>query len=67
MKKITYTAYLMFLFVAYIYTIAGVIPKEIAATFNIKDSDVVFAFTFFTVGTTSAIFINGKKYQTRFF
>lgn len=59
MNKITYTAYLMFLFVAYIYTIAGVIPKEIAATFNIKDSDVVFAFTFFTIGTTSAIFING--------
>ena len=47
MKKITYTSYLMFLFIGYIFTIAGVIPQDIATTFGVKDSDVVFAFTFF--------------------
>ena len=59
MKRTTYTAYLMFLFIGYIFTIAGVIPQDIAATFAIKDSDVVFAFTFFIVGSTTAIFFNG--------
>lgn len=59
MKSITYTAYLMFLFIGYIFTVAGVIPQDIAETFGVKDADVVFVFTFFIVGTTSAIFLNG--------
>lgn len=59
MKRTTYTAYFMFLFIGYIFTIAGVVPQDIAVTFGVKDSDVVFAFTFFIVGTTSAILLNG--------
>lgn len=59
MKKLTYTSYILFLFLGYIFTIVGVVSKNMALSFNVTDADIIFAFTFFTVGTTSAIFING--------
>ncbi len=59
MKKLTYGAYMLFIFTGYIFTIMGIVSKDIATTFGVTDADIIFRFMFFTIGSTSGIFLNG--------